>query len=201
MEPLARGPALALIAAASLALGACRLPRESPPPRYWMLMPVESSVSEAPVQRTVGVGPMSLPAYLDRTAVVTRSGPRLEVAPFDMWGQPLAENVTAVLGRNLEHLVPGTSVELFPWNVASRDLDQRVTVEFASFEAHSDGAVHLDASWELWGGGAGSKLLASGRAAIREPVANDKNVEEVTLAMSRALGQLSQDIAAHLEQR
>src|SRR5262249_54905622 len=130
-------------------------------------------------------------------AVVTRAGPRLEVAPFDLWGQPLAENVTAVVGLNLEHLVPGTSIELFPWNVASRELDQRVTVQFARFEADSDGAVHLDASWEL-GGGPAEKLLPPGRGAIREPVAKDKGVEEVTLAMSRALAELSRDIATHL---
>ena len=188
---------LALAAATSLALGACRLPQESPTPRYWMLTPIEGSASDGPVKRTVGVGPMELPAYLDRAAVVTRAGPRLQVAPFDLWGQPLAENVTAVVGLNLEHLVPGTSVELFPWNVASRELDQRVTVQFARFEADSDGVVHLDASWEL-SGSTTSKLLASGRTAIREPVAQDQGIEGVTLAMSRALAQLSRDIAAHL---
>jgi uncharacterized lipoprotein YmbA len=188
------------LAALLLALGACRLPRESPSPRYWMLTPVEHGLVDAPVKRTVGVGPMELPAYLDRAAVVTRAGPQLQVAQFDLWGQPLTENVTAVIGLNLERLAPGTSAQLFPWNVASRDLDQRVTVQFTRFEADADGAVHLDASWEILGA-TGAKLLASGRAAIREPVANDRSIGEIALAMSRALGQLSQDIAAHLDPR
>jgi len=191
----ALGQVLALGAAAALA--ACRLPRESPSPRFWVLTPVDASVSDAPVVRTVGVGPVDLPAYLDRAAVVTRAGPRLDVATYDLWGQPLAENVTAVLGRNLECMAPGTAVQLFPWNVPSTDLDQRVTVQFTRFEADADGAVHLDASWELRSG-ATAKQLASGRAAIREPVAG-ANVQETTAAMSRALGQLSRDIAAHLE--
>ena len=178
------------------ALAACRLPRESPSPRFWVLTPVDAPVSDGPVTRTVGVGPVDLPAYLDRAAVVTRAGPRLDVAAYDLWGQPLAENVTAVLGRNLESLVPGTAVQLFPWNVATADLDQRVTVQFTRFEADADGAVHLEATWEVRSGG-GPKQLASGRAAIREPISGS-SVEETTAAMSRALGQLSREIAARL---
>lgn len=73
---------------AAIGTGACRVPRASAPPRYWMLTPVEGDVTDAPVERTVGVGPVELPAYLDRAGVVTRAGPRLQVATFDMWGQP-----------------------------------------------------------------------------------------------------------------
>jgi uncharacterized protein len=186
--------------AASAAVAACRLPSESPTPRFWVLTPVDARVSDAPVTRVVGVGPVELPAYLDRAAVVTRSGPRLEVAAFDLWGQPLAEGVTSVLGRNLETMVPGTSVQLFPWNVASQDLSQRVAVQFTRFEADSDGAVHLDASWQLRSG-AEAKLLASGRASFVEPLTQGGGIEGITVAMSRALQTLSRDIAIHLEAR
>ena len=190
----------AVVLTATAALAACRLPRESPTPRFWVLMPFDARVSDAPVTRLVGVGPVELPAYLDRAAVVTRSGSRLEVAAFDLWGQPLGESVTSVLGRNLEALVPGTSVQLFPWNVASQDLNERVAVQFTRFEADSDGAVHLDASWQLRSG-AGPTLLASGRVYISEPLARDGGIEGITGAMSRALGTLSRDIATHLEAR
>jgi uncharacterized lipoprotein YmbA len=192
------GCAVAL--AATAALVACRLPRESPTPRFWVLTPVDTRMSDTPSTRVVGVGPVELPAYLDRAAVVTRSGPRLEVANFDLWGQPLSENVTSVLGRNLEAMVPGTSVQLFPWNVASQDLNERVAIQFTRFEADSDGAVHLEASWQLRNG-TEPKLLASGRASLTEPVARDNGVEGITVAMSRALEALSRDIAAHLEAR
>ncbi|HXK22136.1 MAG TPA: PqiC family protein [Myxococcota bacterium] len=185
------------LAASAALMAACRLPRESPSPRFWVLTPMEGSVSDGPIQRTVGVGPVLLPAYLDRAAVVTRAGPRLDVASFDLWGQPLSENVTAVLGRNLEIQLPGTAVQLFPWTVAPSELDRRVTVQVSRFEADADGSVHLDASWELRRG-SGAKLLASGRAAIREPVAGDRGVAETTPAMSRALAELSRQIAAQL---
>jgi uncharacterized protein len=200
MSARRRSLACALALFATAALAACRLPRESPTPRFWVLTPVDAQVSDAPATRVLGVGPVELPAYLDRAAVVTRSRSRLEVAAFDLWGQPLDENVTSVLGRNLEAMVPGTSVQLFPWSVASQDLNERVAVQFTRFEADSDGAVHLDASWQLRSG-AGPKLLASGRASIAEPVAPDGGVEGITGAMSSALATLSRDIAAHLEAR
>jgi uncharacterized protein len=188
------GIALAL---AALAGGACRLPRASAPPRYWVLTTVDGDVPEGPVERTIGVGPIELPAYLDRAGVVTRAGSRVEVAPFDLWGQPLADNVTQVLGRNLERLAPGTAVEIFPWNVPSRALDRRVVVRIARFEADADGNVHLEASWDVRSG-AGTELLASGRSSIREPLAGGAGVEQITGAMSRALGALSRNIAAQL---
>lgn len=200
MNARRRSLGCALALAASAALVACRLPRESPTPRFWVLTPIDAKVSDSPAARVIGVGPVELPAYLDRAAVVTRSGPRLDVAAFDLWGQPLAENVTSVLGRNLEAMVPGTSVQLFPWNVASQDLTERVAVQFTRFEADSDGAVHLDASWQLRSG-TGPKLLASGRASFAEPLARDGGIEGITVAMSRALETLSRDIAAHLEAR
>jgi uncharacterized lipoprotein YmbA len=195
---MARALGIALAALAALGALACRLPRPSAPPRYWILTPVDGGVAHAKVERTLGVGPLELPAYLDRAGVVTRSGARLEVAPFDLWGQPLAENATHVLGRNLEHLLPGTSVELFPWKVSARELDRRVAVRVARFEADGDGAVQLEVSWDLRDG-SGTELLSSGRASIREPVGRGGGVEEIVGAMSRALGQLSREIAAQLQ--
>ncbi|MCP3694029.1 MAG: hypothetical protein GY917_17625, partial [Planctomycetaceae bacterium] len=60
------------------------------------------------IERAVGVGPVNLPAYLDRHGVVRRtSSNELDVAEFELWGQSLRENFTQVLGRNLEILVNG----------------------------------------------------------------------------------------------
>jgi len=189
--------ALTLVAALAI-VGACRLPRESPPSRYWMLTPLDVDVSAgAHAERTLGVGPTELPSYLDRAGVVTRSGARLDVAPYDLWGQPLAETVTQVLGTNLERLLPGTTVELFPWKVATRDLDRRLAIQVERFEADADGAVHLDASWDLRSGAA-AQVLSSGRASIRETVPEGGGAEPVVAAMSRALAQLSREIASQM---
>jgi hypothetical protein len=195
-----RGPWIALAAVVALGALACRVPRPSPAPRYWILTPLDGEVADAQVQRTLGVGPLELPAYLDRAGIVRRSGARLDVAPFDLWGQPLAENATQVLGRNLESLLPGTAVELFPWKVSARELDARVSVQIARFEAAGSGAVELEASWDIRNG-SGTELLSSGRASIREPIDEGAAVEATVGAMSRALARLSREIAAQLQSR
>jgi hypothetical protein len=195
---MGRALGIALVALAALGALACRLPRASEPARYWILTPLDGELADAPVERKLGVGPLELPAYLDRAGVVTRSGTRLEVADFDLWGQPLADNAVAVLGRNLERLLPGASVELFPWKVPARELDARVAVRIARFEADGEGAVQLEASWDLRDG-SGTELLASGRSSVREPAG--ETVEEIVGAMSRALAELSREIAAQLEAR
>jgi len=189
---------VALVAAAGVAFG-CSTIHESAPPRYWTLTAIAGDVAEVPVARTIGVGPVSLPAYLDRVSVVTRTGSRLEVAQFDVWGQPLAENVTRVLADNLERLLPGTSATPFPWEGFSSQLDQRVAVRIARFDADGDGTVHLEASWSVRSGDR-SERRSVGRAAIREPVAGG-GVEQITDAMSRSLAELSRRIAAQLSAR
>jgi uncharacterized lipoprotein YmbA len=49
----------------------------------------------------LGVGPVRLPAYLDRREIVTRAGPaRLEVASVDHWAAPLDVLFTSVLAED-----------------------------------------------------------------------------------------------------
>src|SRR5262245_19194049 len=39
---------------------------------------------------SIGVGPVIMPGYLDRTQIVTRSGPdRVKLASFHRWAEPL----------------------------------------------------------------------------------------------------------------
>lgn len=50
----------------------------------------------------IGIGPLSLPALLDRRGIVTRAeNNSVQIAEFDQWAAPLQNNVLAVL-RN-EH--------------------------------------------------------------------------------------------------
>jgi uncharacterized lipoprotein YmbA len=65
---------LGLLVLAVCALGACRLPRQSQTPRYWMLTPIESTQPASEIERSVGVGPVEFPEYLDRFGVVRRTG-------------------------------------------------------------------------------------------------------------------------------
>jgi hypothetical protein len=189
---------LGLLVLTAITVGACRLPKQSKTPRHWMLTPIEGTRPAAEFDRTVGVGPVEFPDYLDRFGVVRRtSANQLDVAKFELWGQSLQANFTQVLGQNLEILVPGVAAVAFPWKGPEQNLAYRLVVEVNRFDAGPDDRVTLDAGWALHRG-ALAGWVAGGHTAIREPVQGE-GYPAIVAAMSRAVGTLSREIAPHLE--
>src|SRR5919108_2844543 len=97
---------------ASLVIGGCA----SQPSRFYLLSAgpnaetasLEMSGRQGP---TIGVGPVTLPRYVDRPQIVTRTSPyELKVAEFDRWGEALDPNFSRVLGENLALLLPSARV-------------------------------------------------------------------------------------------
>jgi uncharacterized lipoprotein YmbA len=163
-----------------------------------MLSSIEGTRPVSEIERSVGVGPVELPEYLDRFSVVRRtSANQLHVAEFELWGQSLRENFTQVLGRNLEILVPGVVSVPFPWKGPDQNLAYRVVVKVDRFDAGPDDHVALDCAWALHRG-TSAGWIAGGRTAIREPVQGE-SYSAIVAAMSQAVGALSREIAPHLD--
>ena len=163
-----------------------------------MLAPIEGNRPVSEIERSVGVGPVVFPAYLDGRSVVRRTGTNeLHVARFELWGQSLQENFTQVLGRNLENLAPGVVAVSFPWKGPRQDLDYRLVLKVGRFDAGPDDQVALDAIWALHRGES-STWVAGRRATIRVPVEGE-GYPAIVAAMSQAVGNLSREIAPHLE--
>jgi uncharacterized protein len=142
---------------------------------------------------SLGVGPVKLPAYLDRPEVVTRSSPNaLQVAEFDRWGEPLEDNFKRVLALNLGVLADTDRVSIYPWP-RSASVDCQVTVEVDRFDAAADSQVVLMARWQVLGGEEG-RVVRSGRTVVTEPAVTS-NYEALASAMSGAMATLSREIA------
>jgi uncharacterized lipoprotein YmbA len=189
---------LGLLVLTVFTVGACRLPHQSQTPRYWMLAPIEGTRPVSEIERSVGVGPVDFPEYLDRHSVVRRtSSNQLHVAEFELWGQSLRENFTQVLGQDLEILVPGVVAVSFPWKGPNQNLAYQVVVEVDRFDAGPDDQVALDAVWSLHRG-TSSGWVAGGRTAIRVPL-QGQGYPAIVAAMSQAVGALGREIAPHLE--
>ena len=73
-------------------------------------------------------------------------------------------------------------------------LDRVVEVDFARFDATEAGEVKLDARWRVYRGD-NETLVASGRSLIAEQGAAVPDYDAIVAAMSRAVGQLSSEIA------
>src|SRR5207245_3850273 len=82
---------MALLSVSLLVLSNCA---NTPPTRFYVLPSLtgaETASLSSPVKPdlTVGVGPVTLPPYLDRPQIVTRaSRAKLELGEFDQWAAP-----------------------------------------------------------------------------------------------------------------
>jgi uncharacterized lipoprotein YmbA len=193
MESRRRRLAILAVLAAGLALAGCA---DTPPTRFYTLSPLDDAPRDTPPaslpELTVGVGPVTLPPYLDRPQLVTRAGGnRMVLADFDSWVEPLQGMFARVLGENLALLLGTDEVLMLPQR---RDftLDRQVEVDVTRFDVDDVGNAVLDAKWWVYGNG--DKLLRSGRSTVSEPAAVD-DYTAAAAALSRALGAMSTEIA------
>jgi uncharacterized lipoprotein YmbA len=145
----------------------------------------------APVPVVLGIGPITLPGYLDRPQIVVRlSENEIELTESDRWAEPLAQNLARALEEDLLQLMPSSAYVDYPW-YASAAPDYGISLDVRRFEADSDGVVVLDATWKLTADG---DLLESRATLIEEPSGSPDRAATVA-AQSRALAELSQEIA------
>lgn len=186
---------LALLGLCLLGLSGCG---SSPPTRFYVLPSLtgaETAPPAAPRDLTIGVGPVTLPPYLDRLQIVTRaSRARLVLGEFDQWAASLQDSVPRVLAENLSLLIPTDRVLLHPWS-RTIEPDYQVTVDVTQFDAGPSGEVVLAARWRILS--ANEKELVI-RKAHFTAAAGRQGYEATVSAMGHALDALSQDIAAAL---
>ena len=141
---------------------------------------------------SVVVGPVSVPAEVDRPQMVVRTGPnQMRVDEFNLWASPLQSNISRVVAQNLVTLLGTPHVTLFPQTV-SADAGYRVAIEVQRFDAALGEAATLDAVWTVRRTKDGG--TQTGRTTVREAV-QENTYETLAAAHSRAVARLSQDIA------
>lgn len=180
----------------SLLLAACAGPTQ--PTSFYTLTPVgEPAGAGARAKRAlvVGLGPVTLPQYLDRPDIVTREGENeMRLADFQKWAEPMEPMLTRVLAEDLYRLLGARDVVALPQR-REVALDRTVEVDVLRFDADRAGRVTLDARWRVYDG-AGEKELAGGRSIIAEAGAPVPGYDAIVAAMSRAVGRLAREIAA-----
>ena len=164
--------------------------------RFFTLAPLgpEEPTAAAPALDTsLGLGPIVFPAYLDRLAIVRRTGANeLAISATDRWGESLRETFRTTLQQNLVALLGTPRVVLHPWLRTERP-ELAVDVEVLRFEPGSNGDADLAARWHLVRVVDGS-VLVSRTSEIAEP-AGASDTDHAVAALSRALGTLSREIA------
>ena len=95
----------------------------------------------------IGLGPVTLPSYLDRPEMARRVDEnQIAYDPATRWAEPLQDNFQRVVAANLVQLIGPQRILLYPW-VRTAPLDVVVTVAVARFEQQPDGSLLLEARW------------------------------------------------------
>jgi uncharacterized lipoprotein YmbA len=198
MSSFIRLARLSAISALAVALASCG---ETKPSNFYVLSaispegPTDSGNPSAKRQGVIGVGPVKIPEYLDRTQIVTfTDANQLNIAEFDRWAEPLSSNVARVMAENILMMTSAARVEIYPFPVTSRNSSNRqVVVEVIRFHMRSDGVVDLWANWNILNQD-GRRNLASGTSKVTETAAAG-DVKSMAAAMSRAISSFSKDVA------
>lgn len=188
---------ITLFVMTSLLLVACG---SSPPVRYYALT---SSSAHAPQDvedaAILGLGPLELPEYLNRTQIVTRGiGAELRVDEFSRWAEPLNLSLHRIVAANVDALLDNVVVVSFPYDAAIQTaVDYRLLGEVDRFDADRSGRVVLDVQWVI--SQVGSDLAAPPRRSHYQAQSADaSDPASVAEAMNETLLLFSQDIADEL---
>jgi uncharacterized lipoprotein YmbA len=163
----------------------------SPASRFYTLS-AGAAPAATPSNLSVVVGPVSVPAVVDRPQIVVTTGPnQVKVEEFNRWAAPLQNGIARVVAENLVAELGTPRVTLSPQTL-SADADYRAAIEVQSFESAPGEAAILDAVWTVRRAKDGK--AQTGRTTVRES-AQEKSYDALAAAHSRALARLSRDIA------
>jgi uncharacterized lipoprotein YmbA len=162
------------------------------PARFYTLDSSATQPGAPALDFGVLVGPVSVPASVDRPQFVVQVAPnRVEVDEFNRWAAPLGESIARAVAGDLAVLLGTPDVAVAPF--ANFDPAYRVTINVQRFDSLPGDSVLLEAVWAVRKTAGGEKR--AGRTSAREAVAGD-GFGALAAAHSRALTQLSGDIAA-----
>ena len=141
----------------------------------------------------VGIGPVKLADYLNRTDIVTRdTGNTVKFAEFEQWAGSFEDNFTRALAENLGFLLHSEQIYVRPWPQPVQ-VNYQITLEVIRCDGQLGGEAQLIARWSV-SGEEPDKPLAVKRSSIQEPTGGNSYADLVA-AQSRALARLSREIA------
>jgi uncharacterized lipoprotein YmbA len=164
----------------------------STPPSHFYTLDATAKPASTASSLSVAVGPVTVPAVVDRPEIVVKTGPNeVWLDEFNRWASPLQDNLGRAIAENLVAMLGTPRVIVFP-QAASANADYRVAIEVQTFESVPGDAATLDAVWTVRR--PKDATFRVGRTSVREPT-QGKSYVALAAAHSRAVARLSQDIA------
>jgi uncharacterized lipoprotein YmbA len=185
-----------MIAAFGTLLAGCA--GTSTPSNFYLLRALPEAEDTVP---TVGgkdglsvlVGPITLPAYLDRTQVVTIFGDNeLRMDEFSRWAEPLKDNFYRVLVENLSLLLNTPRIYSYDRRGVT-PADFQIIIDVTRFDSAVKGDAYLTAFWTAIGKDGNSHEIE--RKSVFRAAAPAPDLKGVVAAQNRTLTRFSREIA------
>ena len=95
----------------------------SSPVSYFSLNPIDADFKQDPDDAVMlGLGPIRMPEYLNRSQIVSRgANAEIRVDEFNRWSEPLNEAMLRIVASNVDNLLQGVVVVVFPYEPFVRD--------------------------------------------------------------------------------
>ena len=172
-----------------LALTGCGTPKS-----YYLLTP--EGLPPTGGGMGIGVGPVSVAAYLDRPNLVFQeTGNRLALAESHRWAGDLEDNIASVVATNLGRRKNTGNVRTYPWADDSQ-LRYQISIDVRQMHGTANGDAFIDAAWRVYSL-PDRRMITSKSWSGTEPLLTD-GYDELAAAQSRLLARLSDRIASSL---
>jgi hypothetical protein len=180
-------------------LGVTGCAKGIPPDFYILHATTSESLVGAERGVAVGVGPIELPAHLNRTQIVTRATDyQLDLSESHQWAEPLKDSVSSVIAVNLSNMLESNRVFVVPRR-QTVPLDFQVSIDFGRFDGELGESASLGARWTLYGKDNREPLLS--KVTIVTERTENSTYTALVAASSRTLQALSMEIAEAINAR
>jgi hypothetical protein len=177
---------------------------KSDPARFYQIPSSRELVSQdvfnaAHPVPVLGVGPVTLPAYLDRPQIVTRSGDsRLTLAEFDKWAEPLEDSISRIILSELTQQFKDRKVALVPWK-QKPDSAGQMSIAVLQMDNSDQGDAVLVVRWTLID--SRGNMLQSRISSLSASVERTDDVNAWVRSQSTNIETLCQEMAKAIEKQ
>lgn len=177
-----------------LVLSGCRTA-----PSHFYVLSAFPSLHGKGITRTklyLGLGPVSIPAYLDTPQIITRlSLNQLHLNEYHRWTSPLRDNVKRVLHQNFQRLLPHAIFSQYPWPLHTK-IQYAIQIKILRFDTNSQGKSILIAQWKILD--KSEKHIYYNQTTTLTHPAIITNYRSIVAAMSQNLSRLTLIIARRI---
>lgn len=181
----------------------------SHPSKFYILTPINHDADQTDILNridiskksvlqnlTLGLGPVSIAKYLDRSQLVVRVSPHeIRLEDFHQWAGSPRDDIPAILQENLSIILGIDTIYEYPWK-SYADIDYQIVVDILQLDGRPGESVRIVARWEILKGDA-LKSVKIGKADFTQQVSGNQ-FDSFAAAQSGAIEKLSQIIALSL---